>query len=134
MLQAFEHARANPFLKWAGGKTQLLHELENRVPRRFGTYFEPFLGGGALFFHLYGAGKIRRAILSDSNWELINAFLVIRDQFDLLVQNLLELQKHARSKSYYYEVARRRYNAEKINDVEKAALLFYLNKTCYNGL
>lgn len=137
-LESYERTRATPFFKWAGGKTQLLRELDRRLPQRFAAYHEPFLGGGAMFFHLYSRRKIRRAIISDSNLDLINAFIAVRDGLDELLAKLAELQRHAKEKAYFYGV-RKRFNLIKLKtgeegDVEKAALLFYLNKTCYNGL
>jgi DNA adenine methylase len=137
-LESYERMRATPFLKWAGGKSRLLKQLDKRLPPKFGTYHEPFLGGGAFFFHLYSRGIIRKAMISDSNADLINAFVVIRDKLGNLLRGLAELQKHAKDEKYYYEVARKRFNdigpLGKEVDVEKAALLIYLNKTCYNGL
>jgi DNA adenine methylase len=138
-LQSYDRPRGSPFLKWAGGKKQLLGELEKRLPASFASYHEPFLGGGALFFDLYYQGRIRRAFISDSNVDLINAYFAIRDGLESLLRKLAELQRHAKSKSYFYGTVRRRFNEIQLKtgeerDVEKAALLLYLNKTCYNGL
>ncbi len=129
----------SPFLKWAGGKSQLLDALLGCLPDSFGCYFEPFLGGGALFFRLFSMGRIRRAFLSDSNKDLINCYLVVRDELGALLSRLEHYQKHAGAKDFFYEVARPGFNRRKLKtghekDVEKAALLIYLNKTCYNGL
>jgi DNA adenine methylase len=131
--------RPTPFLKWAGGKSQLLPILERHLPSRFETYFEPFLGGGALFFHLVAKGRVTRAVISDFNKDLINCYVAIRDHLDMLLVQLKELQTHTRDKKFYYEVARPRFNSLALptgleGDPEKAALLFFLNKTCYNGL
>jgi DNA adenine methylase len=131
--------RPTPFLKWAGGKTQLLPVLERHLPKRFETYFEPFLGGGALFFHLIGKGRVTRAVISDLNKDLINCYVTVRDHLERLVIGLKDLQTHARNKDFYYNVARPRFNMITLStglegDTEKAALLFFLNKTCYNGL
>jgi DNA adenine methylase len=138
-LEGYERARAGPFLKWAGGKTQLLGEFERRLPTGFSSYHEPFVGGGALFFDLYSRGRIRKAFVSDSNIDLINAYIAIRDSLEKLLRKLNELQRHAKDKDYFYKSVRRRFNDVKLRtgeegDAEKAALLFYLNKTCYNGL
>jgi DNA adenine methylase len=138
-LESYEKARATPFLKWAGGKTQLLREFESRLPRKFAVYHEPFVGGGALFFDLYSRGVVRMAAISDSNLDLINAYVAIRDRLEPLLRRLSELQRHAKDKGYFYGSARRRFNEIRLErgdevDVEKAAFLFYLNKTCYNGL
>jgi DNA adenine methylase len=131
--------RLSPFLKWAGGKSQLLETFEAYFPKSFGTYYEPFLGGGAVFFHLASKGRITKAILSDLNKDLINCYLTVRDRLDELLKRLKELQNHARDKEYFYEVVRPNFNKIELQtgsegDVEKTALLFYLNKTCYNGL
>jgi len=130
---------ASPFLKWAGGKGQLLETFEKYFPSKFETYFEPFLGGGAVFFHLVSRGKIRRAVISDLNKDLMNCYVAVRDHLEELLVNLRKLQHHAKDKQFYYEVARKRFNQIQLNsglegNVEKAALLFYLNRTCYNGL
>jgi DNA adenine methylase len=131
--------RLSPFLKWAGGKSQLLQTFDRYIPTKFGAYYEPFLGGGAVFLHLASKEKITRAMLSDLNKDLINCYVVVRDRLEELLRRLAELQTHARDKEYYYRVARRDFNRIELEtgmegDVEKAALLFYLNKTCYNGL
>src|SRR5438445_578843 len=131
-------SEASPFLKWAGGKSQLLNVLGSHFPSNFGTYFEPFLGGGAVFFHLFNSGRLGRVVLTDSNRDLINCYVVVRSAPDALLTRLRELQKHVKSQRYYY-VARKRFNEIKVRtaedvSVEKASLLLYLNKTCYNGL
>ncbi|MEO0140715.1 MAG: DNA adenine methylase [candidate division WOR-3 bacterium] len=120
-----------PFLKWAGGKSQILPELLSRVPSDFGAYHEPFLGGGALFFALMRRGILRdkKVFLSDSNPELINAFLVIRDNPEELLELLRGYQRRNTREEYY------RIRAENpISPTERAARLIYLNRTCYNGL
>jgi len=116
---------AKPFLKWAGGKTRLLHALRRYIPSCFGTYFEPFLGGGALFFDV--APDI--AVLGDANPELINCYKVVKDSPHLLLR---ELAKLTISESEYYRV--RALAPEELSPVERAARFIYLNKTCYNGL
>ena len=131
--------RLSPFLKWAGGKGQLLETFEAYFPKSFGTYYEPFLGGGAVFFHLASKGRITKAVLSDLNKDLINCYVTVRDRLDELLKRLKELQNHARDKEYFYEVVRPNFNKIELQtgsegDVEKTALLIYLNKTCYNGL
>src|SRR5437879_201269 len=89
--------QATPFLKWAGGKTQLLTQFDPFFPKEFGTYFEPFLGGGAVFFHL----RPDRAILSDTNPELINVFQVVRDDRERLIAALDRPHSHRNSKDYF---------------------------------
>jgi DNA adenine methylase len=136
--QSHQSVTPTPFLKWAGGKNQLLNEFERRLPPNFGTYFEPFLGGGAVFLHLFCKSRITRAVISDSNLDLMNCYVAIRDGLDMLVDHLSELEKHAKDQKYFYE-ARKRFNEIKLEtgldcNIEKAALMIYLNKTCYNGL
>jgi DNA adenine methylase len=128
-----------PFLKWAGGKAQLLNVLIKYIPKKFGIYCEPFLGGGALFLKLYSEGMIRKAILSDASKDLINCYIAIRDNEEALLTELEILQQHSNHKDFFYEVARPKFNKIHLTtglegDPPKAALLVYLNKTCYNGL
>lgn len=114
---------AGPFVKWAGGKTQLLGQLEKHVPQRFNTYYEPFVGGGALFFHI----QPDNAVLADSNNELINAYTVVRDNVEALIE-LLSTYKH--SKKFYYSLR----SQQPLEPIERAARFIYLNRTCFNGL
>lgn len=125
---------AKPFLKWVGGKQQLLAQYEAYFPTAFSRYIEPFVGGGAVFFHLWNSNRLPQQVrLFDNNEELINAYRVVRDNVDALI-NLLAEHKKNHSKDYYYRV--RQLDRENINltDVERAARTIYLNKTCYNGL
>ena len=114
-----------PFLKWAGGKTQLLVELEKLAPLEYDRYVEPFLGGGALFFHL----QPKKAILADTNEELINCYRVVRDKVEELIE---ELKHYKNDEKFYYRI--REKNLNLLTPIERAARLIYLNKTCYNGL
>ncbi len=119
---------SKPFLKWAGGKTGLLPQIIPHIPAKImGTYYEPFLGGGAMFFRL----QPERAVLSDSNAELINAYVQVRDACDRLIQRLHGHQ-HLHSQAYYYQV--RGQSLQLLTDIERAARFIYLNKTCFNGL
>jgi len=120
-----------PFLKWAGGKTQILPDLLKRVPADFKAYHEPFLGGGALFFALTRNGRLtgKRVFLSDSNPELVNAFRVVRDDPEELLRLLEDYQDRNTSRDYYRIRAQRPRSPAK-----RAARLIYLNRTCYNGL
>lgn len=120
-----------PFLKWAGGKSRLLPALVRRLPDTFGTYHEPFLGGGALFFHMASQGRITRAFLSDINSALIDAYVGVRDHIHDLIARLSE---HARrhDHDYYYQI--RDQAPADADIVERAARMIYLNRTCYNGL
>ena len=124
-----ETARAKPFLKWAGGKRQLLSELLPRVPENAQRYFEPFLGGGALFFELTPSS----ASLSDVNSELINAYRVVRDSPQELLAVLAEFSNDEQE---YYRV--REWDREEAfterSELERAARVLYLNRSCFNGL
>jgi len=113
-----------PFLKWAGGKNGLLRQYQPYFPKEFRTYFEPFLGGGAVFFHLLP----EKAFLSDINFELVNAYQVVVFDLDKLISLLTEHQSN-HSPEYYYQI--RGCNPGDL--IEKAARFIYLNKTCFNG-
>lgn len=121
-----------PLVKWAGGKGQLLRQLEQYFPRSFSTYYEPFLGGGAVFFHLVERRPRFNAILSDINTELINAYDVVKNSVEGLIKELglHEARYKLAPKEYYYHVRAE----EPFDDVGKAARLIFLNRTCYNGL
>ena len=123
-----------PFLKWAGGKRQLLPEIVKYVPKRISkhTYYEPFIGGGALLFEL----QHPKAVINDSNKELINCYKVIKDSLDELMEELSK-DKYSNSETSYYDMRdldRSRKKYASLSEVEKAARIIYLNKTCYNGL
>ncbi len=137
-----------PFLKWAGGKSQLLKEMEKYYPFSFNgeitKYAEPFVGGGAVLFDILSKYDLQEIYISDINAELINAYLIVRDRVDTLIEMLyimqnefLQLDMDARK--VYYVKKRELFNELKINvdelkNVEKAALMIFLNKTCFNGL
>jgi len=119
-----------PFLKWAGGKRYLISEIKQRWPATFkGTYFEPFLGGGAVLFSL----QPKKAVVNDINSELINCYKVIRDNVEELIQCL---RHHENEESYYYQVRDwdRECTFRQRDATERAARIIFLNKTCYNGL
>lgn len=123
-----------PFVKWAGGKRQLLPELLKRIPEDYKNYYEPFVGGGALLFELCPEW----AIINDKNKYLINAYRQIRDNPRDVIRRL-EIIDKGQSKPYdeYYYNCRSKYNHKiknNICDVEAAALLIYLNKHCFNGV
>jgi DNA adenine methylase len=123
-----------PFVKWAGGKTQLLSEIDKTIPSEFNQYFEPFLGGGAMFFHIISNKDIQfTAYLSDVNEELINAFNVIKNDVEKLIEVLKnhEVEYKKNPLEYYYEL---RSNIKSTNNIQRAARFITLNKTCYNGL
>ena len=125
---------AKPFLKWAGGKTALLPELLKAAPKQIETYYEPFLGGGALFFALQAEGRFKQAVLSDSNEELINAYTQVRDNVEDVIDVLATHQRKYRRardpENYYYRIRGKKLTC----DLGGAANLIFLNKTCYNGL
>ncbi|MEM9804801.1 MAG: DNA adenine methylase [Cyanobacteria bacterium P01_D01_bin.56] len=118
-----------PFLKWAGGKRQLVPELLKYAPVHYRQYYEPFIGGGALLLSLQPG----QATISDSNEELINCYRVVKESVDELIALL---QGHRNEKSYFYEVREwdRQTEFATRTDVQRAARIIFLNKTCYNGL
>ncbi|MCJ7457780.1 MAG: DNA adenine methylase [candidate division Zixibacteria bacterium] len=126
------HHRAEPFLKWAGGKGQLLKQYESFFPLQFNNYIEPFVGGGAVFFHLYNTGRLRRdrkITLIDSNEELINCYSAIKEDVNRLIRTL-KSSKYINDKDAYYKIR----NDRPRGKFERAARTIYLNKTCFNGL
>ncbi|BAY11278.1 DNA adenine methylase [Calothrix sp. NIES-2098] len=114
-----------PFLKWAGGKSRLIQQYIPYLPTKYKTYFEPFIGGGAVFFYL----QPQAAVITDINAELIITYRCVRDKVEELI-GLLQEHKTRHNRDYYYSV---RANPGS-TDLEKAARLIYLNKTCFNGL
>lgn len=122
-----------PFVKWAGGKTQIITEILKLIPNSFDTYYEPFLGGGALLFQL----KPTSAVVSDYNSELITAYNCFQDKEDYLLM-IEEILKHQRnhSEEYYYQIREMDRIAEFTNlpNYMRAARMIYLNKACFNGL
>ena len=120
---------ARPVLKWVGGKGRLLPELLARLPASFGAYHEPFVGGGALFFALAGAGRLDRVTLSDANAALIDVYLALRNDVEGVIA---ALQPHYYERDHYYHVRAQR--PDDLSLPERAARIIYLNKTCYNGL
>jgi DNA adenine methylase len=125
---------AKPFVKWAGGKQRLLAQYEAFFPDHPARYFEPFVGGGAVFFHFWNTGRLPEGVyLFDNNRELINAYRVVRDDVDALLE-LLSEHKEQHSKAYYYHIRKLDRQDVELSDVERAARTIYLNKTCYNGL
>lgn len=118
-----------PFIKWAGGKQRLLKYLLELMPTKYNNYFEPFVGGGSLFFKV----EPKKAYLVDYNKELINLYRVVKNNTYQLIENL---KKYKNNKEYYYEIRNldRNGNYSKLSSIEKASRFIYLNKTCYNGL
>ncbi|MDR2258408.1 MAG: DNA adenine methylase [Treponema sp.] len=129
-----QNSLVKPCVKWAGGKRQLLPEIRKYLPvsTRGITYYEPFVGGGAVFFDL----RPRRAVINDGNAELMLSYRVIRDHVEELIQ-VLRAHQGENSREYYYQIRDMDRNPavfDRFSDVEKAARLIFLNKTCYNGL
>ncbi len=118
-----------PIVKWVGGKRQLMLELLKNMPETYNRYFEPFIGGGALFFEL----QPQNGYISDMNEELINLYTVVRDDVYELID---ALNKHKVSKEYFLKIRNldrtEKYN--KLSDIEKASRFIYLNRTCFNGM
>ncbi|MBN1933855.1 MAG: DNA adenine methylase [Anaerolineae bacterium] len=118
-----------PFLKWAGGKAQMLNELIGRAPSAFNTYYEPFVGGGALFFRLYREKRLGQACLSEINAELVDTYLAVRDHVEAVIALLAE---YPHDKTFYYDL--RAQDPQQVDLPRRAARMIYLNKTGYNGL
>ena len=121
-----------PFIKWVGGKRQLIPILEQNIPDKFNTYHEPFLGGGAVLFHILMILPKQRCKVSDLNSDLVLTYVTIRDRIDDLISSLkVHSSKYAEdSKTYYYSIR----GTSPKNQVEKASRLIFLNRTCFNGL
>lgn len=146
ILQPMTKTKAKPFLKWAGGKTQLLPTIDSYLPESFRrerdvTYIEPFVGGGAMLFSmLQRYSNIRRAIINDINSRLINAYVVVRDNPGALIELLGEIQATYRTladneaQKEFFLAIRADFNRKELTDVEKAAYMIFLNRTCFNGL
>ncbi|MFW5804049.1 MAG: DNA adenine methylase [bacterium] len=120
-----------PFLKWVGGKRQLMPSIVEHLPKNIKDYkyVEPFIGGGAVFFNL----QPKNAIINDFNEELINVYIAIRDHLDDLIS---DLKKHRNESEYFYKIRGldRTQDFKKLSSVERASRIIYLNKTCFNGL
>ena len=142
-----DRIECKPFIKWVGGKGQLLSEINKLYPVELGKninkYAEIFIGGGAVLFDILSKYKLDEVYISDKNLELINTYKSIRDNVDILIKSLKEMEEqyipldNENRKDYYYK-KREEYNSLKINSevnsIEKAVLFIFLNKTCFNGL
>lgn len=134
-IQFMSINKMKPFLKWAGGKRQLLpyiQEYINKVSLKGKTYFEPFLGGGSVFFNI----GYKKCIVNDLNEELINCYKIVRDNPEELISALKKHKKN-HNKDYFYKIRsldRDEKVYKKLTNIEKAARTIYLNKTCFNGL
>ncbi|MCB0192654.1 MAG: DNA adenine methylase [Anaerolineae bacterium] len=118
-----------PLLKWAGGKRQLLKEIKKCFPKKYSTYHEPFLGGGAVLFDI----QPKKAFVNDVNSDVINVYRVIKEDVNELIE---DLKTHKNESDYYYKIREldRTSEFEDLSPLKKASRIIYLNKTCYNGL
>lgn len=138
--------KAKPFLKWVGGKSQLLSQLEALLPADFDskddlTYIEPFVGGGAMLFYMLQTHKnITRAVINDINPDLTTCYQVVRDLPNELIRSLAAIQEEfyaihdGEAQKAYFLRMRERFNAKPANPIENTTLFFFLNRTCFNGL
>ncbi len=129
VIQEYVKNGTYPLIKWVGGKRQLMHELLRNMPESYNRYYEPFVGGGALFFELQPFG----GYISDMNEELINFYSVVRDNVHELISSL---KKHEITKEYFLNIRNidRTEKYKNISNVEKASRFIYLNRTCFNGM
>lgn len=118
-----------PFLKWVGGKRQLMSLILEHLPRKYTDYYEPFVGGGAVLFNL----QPKKAVINDSNSELINAYNVVKDNVEELIA---DLKTHKNEEDYFYKIRDldRNDDFQNLSNVKRASRVIYLNKTCFNGL
>lgn len=127
--------KAKPFLKWVGGKGQLLEQFETLLPKKYNSYFEPFIGGGAVFFSI----NPKKAHINDINETLVNTYLHIKNDVDKLIKSLKKLEKEFISKDndsrkeFYYSL-REKYNSLPANDFKKSLYFLFFNKTAFNGV
>ena len=138
--------KAKPFVKWVGGKTQLIEQLEALLPADFDkwenvTYIEPFVGGGAmLFYMLQRHSNIKSAVINDINADLTTCYRVVRDEPDKLVESLSEIQKEyyalhsEEERKEFFLLRRDEFNSKALDDIRNTTLFFFLNRTCFNGL
>ena len=148
MIEMSKRTKLNgrPFVKWVGGKRQLLERIEAALPKEVVlceslTYIEPFVGGGAVLFHFLSVlPNIKKTVINDINPDLINTYLTIRDNVGALIAFLSELRAeyHAltsdEARKSFYLAKREHYNSKSLDSVENSALFIFLNRTCFNGL
>ena len=140
------NTKAKPFIKWVGGKGQLIEQLEAKLPADFdnwddATYIEPFVGGGAmLFYMLQQHPNIKRAVINDINSDLITCYRTVRDNVERLIPSLRDIQAEyyalpdMEAKREMFMTVRQRYNEKNLDPIENTAKFFFLNRTCFNGL
>lgn len=139
-------AKAKPFIKWVGGKSQLIEQLDAQLPADFGnwecvTYIEPFVGGGAmLFYMLQRYPNIQQAIINDINSDLTTCYRTVRDTPELLIESLKDIEnaylaiESEDGRKEFFMAARDRYNKKNLDPIENTTYFFFLNRTCFNGL
>lgn len=140
------NSKAKPFIKWVGGKGQLIEQLEQKLPADFdnwenATYIEPFVGGGAmLFYMLQQHPNIKRAVINDINSDLITCYRTVRDNVERLIPSLRDIQAEyyalpdMEAKREMFMTVRQRYNEKNLDPIENTTKFFFLNRTCFNGL
>lgn len=140
------NSKAKPFVKWVGGKGQLIEQLEQKLPADFdnwenATYIEPFVGGGAmLFYMLQQHPNIKRAVINDINSDLITCYRTVRDNVERLIPSLRDIQAEyyalpdMEAKREMFMTVRQRYNEKNLDPIENTTKFFFLNRTCFNGL
>ena len=140
------NSKAKPFVKWVGGKGQLIEQLEQKLPADFdnwenATYLEPFVGGGAmLFYMLQQHPNIKHAVINDINSDLITCYKTVRDNVEELIPALQDIQaqyydlQDMDAKREMFMAVRQRYNEKNLDPIENTAKFFFLNRTCFNGL
>ena len=138
--------KAKPFIKWVGGKSQLIEQLDAQLPADFDnwenvTYIEPFVGGGAmLFYMLQRYPNIQHAIINDINSDLTTCYRTVRDAPEQLIESLKEIEKNylalesEERRKEFYMVTRDQYNEKDLDPIKNTTLFFFLNRTCFNGL
>ena len=138
--------KAKPFIKWVGGKSQLIEQLDAQLPADFGnwdnvTYIEPFVGGGAMLFYLLQRyPNIQHAVINDINQDLVICYKTVRDSLELLIESLKDIEKTYLSlqteekRKDFFMAARERYNEKGLDPIENTTKFFFLNRTCFNGL
>lgn len=138
--------KAKPFIKWVGGKSQLIEQLDAQLPADFGnwdnvTYIEPFVGGGAMLFYLLQRyPNIQHAVINDINQDLVICYKTVRDSLGLLIESLKDIEKTYLSlqteekRKDFFMAARERYNEKGLDPIENTTKFFFLNRTCFNGL
>ncbi len=139
-------AKAKPFIKWVGGKSQLIEQLDAQLPADFDTwndvtYIEPFVGGGAmLFYMLQKYSNIQHAVINDINSDLITCYQTVRDDSEELIESLRDIEtayldlKTEEARKEFFLAVRDRYNEKNLDPIENTTKFFFLNRTCFNGL